>query len=79
MSYRATEKDIKQALNILNGDIKTRGIKVELCGRYNYQALDLFDLDRKCLKTVRTGMTKGQALQCVYDMLEGIALYTRKA
>ena len=77
MSYRATQKDIEQALNVLNSNIKRRGVKVHLGGRYGYQALDLYNLKGGCLKTVRTGMTKGETLQCVYDMLEGISLYTR--
>ena len=75
---RIKEKDIEQALTVLNNMIEHNKVKVQLCGRYGYQALDLFNMEGGCLKTVRTGLTKREAFDAVNHMIEGIMLADEK-
>jgi len=71
---RTTLKDIDQGLKVLNNAIKDKGVQVKLGQRYGYKALDLYNMKGGCLKTVRTGMSSGETMQCIWDIMKGIYL-----
>lgn len=79
---RVSERDIEQALHILNGCVEKTGYKVVRGGRYGYQALDLYKMVPgrawgDCMSTIRCGMTKAECLMVVSSMLDGISIYKR--
>lgn len=78
MTRRTTKNDIQRTEAIINKALEKSGVLISVQGRYGYQGIDLYN-NRGCLRTIRTGLTKGQALDYLNAMLEGIFLYTRKA
>lgn len=73
---RITEKDLKQKQAWLNELLQNHNRKVEIGHRYNYIALDLYDLKGKLRTTIITGLTKRQADDYLSAMITG-AVYVQ--
>lgn len=62
-------EDIRYYERLVNGMLEK--VEVHVGGRYGYYAIDLYDKDGGMVDTVRTGMSKKEAYDCLVVM-EGI-------
>ena len=78
---RMKKHDIERAANILNKMLANAGAleRVHPEGRYGYIGLDAYDLEGRCRRTVKTGLTKRAAVDYLDAMIEGISIFTRKS
>jgi len=66
-SNRTTLIDIKYQLDEINKKLKSKNYVINLGQRYNYYALDLYDLDMNLEQTLKTGLKKSE----IYLYLSG--------
>lgn len=71
---RTTTEDIKENLRYINRIIAEGNIKIELEGRYGYNAIDLYDLDDNMQRTLKTGMSKKEVKLFLDGLSSGIDL-----
>lgn len=76
MAERATNKDLNDAAKMVNGHLEGTGNMVIVNGRYGYTAVDLAHEGKPWTvrKTLRTSMTKGEALQYLWALETGMEL-----
>ena len=73
---RYTKKDILAVQKILNDLIGYN--RFQWSSRYNYQAIDEYDKNGKCIRVYKTGMTKSQVFETYHDILTGIRICAEK-
>lgn len=78
---RAKMSDVREAEAFLNRALAEGGslYRVKVEGRYGYQGIDKYDLQDRNMGTVKTGLTRGEAVTYLDAMLAGIDLFMSKA
>jgi len=63
----------------MNNSLKRKGVnkRIKLGRRYGYKALDLYDAKGGMLKTLRSGMSSGEAKEYLYAMQTGVDVYRK--
>jgi len=74
---RVSLKELKETVDVLNSMLKDTGYSVRVGQRYGYKALDLYK-GGKLDRTLRTGLSTGEAQDYIFAMMKGIELASKK-
>lgn len=75
---RVSLKELKETVKLLNSILKDTGYSVKVGERYGYKALDLYNKDNELERTLRAGLSTGEAQDYIFAMMKGIELASKK-
>ncbi|MBW2986869.1 hypothetical protein KY333_05865, partial [Candidatus Woesearchaeota archaeon] len=70
-------KELEGTAERLNSELEGTGYSVRVGQRYGYKALDLYR-NGKMQRTLRTGLTTGEAQEYLFAMMKGMELSRHK-